>query len=223
MSTPGIFPTRDDERNVYYNNAIPYIDANKVRLTVTPASVTNLLSQLANWNTTYPKVKDANLSTKTFRDEKNELVKKIEEMLREVYADIPASLLTEADRNTLNLKKRDLVPTGRAAISITPYIKVNSLNGALIDIICRTDSDSTRASKLKGADGIEMQYSVGGTAPASPADCPKNYFSTKSRFKLQLDVADATKKVHCFFRWKINSDAAKSGPWTKLISAVISD
>lgn len=208
---------------MYYNNAIPYIDTNKVRLTVTPARATSILNRLADWNDVFPKAKNPDLSTKTLRDQKTILVTKIEDELREIFEDIPASLLTEADRNTLNLKKRDLIPTGRAAISITPYIKVNSLNGALIDIICRTDSDSTRASKLKGADGIEMQYSVGGTAPASPADCPKNYFSTKSRFKLQLDVADATKKVHCFFRWKINSDAAKSGPWTKLISAVISD
>ncbi|MFI5220032.1 MAG: hypothetical protein ACHQNT_11145 [Bacteroidia bacterium] len=218
----GPFPTRDNERNDYYNRTIPYVDAEKVRLTVDPARAAAVVASLAAWNTVYPDAKNPAVSTKTLRDQKDDLIVDIENQLRVIYNDIPDSLLNDADRNTLNLPKRDTITTPRPAIRIAPFAKASSLEGGLIEFICRTDSDSSRASVLSEADGVEMVYNVGGTSPVSPSECTKNFFSTKAKFSISIDIAEAGKKLNGFMRWKNNSDPAKSGPWTS-ISAMVND
>jgi len=218
----GPFPTRDTERNDYYNRAIPYVDAEKVRLTVDPAKAADAVALLVTWNLVYPKAKDPNLSTKTLRDQKDDLIVEIENLLRVIYNDIPGSLLTDADRNTLNLPRRDTISTPRPNITITPFAKASSQAGGLIEFICRTDSDSSRASVLPEADGIEVVYNVGGNVPVSPSECTKSFFSTKAKFRISMDIADAGKKLNGFLRWKNNTDAAKSGPWVA-ISAMVHD
>jgi len=222
MPNQKLFPTKDTERDEYYNRAIPYIDANKVRLTVAPATATDAVNLLTNWNATYPQSKNPDTRTRTITNQKDQLISKIEEALRNIYADIPESVLTDADRNTLNLKKRDTVNTPRPAINVVPFAKAQGEAGGLVEFICRTDSDSSRASVLPEADGIEVVFNVGGAQPVSPSDCTRNFFSSKAKFRISFDLSDAGKKVNCFVRWKNNSDPAKSGPWVA-VSAMVTD
>jgi hypothetical protein len=213
MADDKIFPTTLSGKSEYYNRAIPYCDANKVRLIIDVTKIGDRVTNLTDWNNVYPKSVDDNLTTKTLRDQRDDLIPVIENGMREIYADIPESKLTDADRNTLNLKKRDTVKTPRPKITDVPFMKIRGLEGALMQATCRTASDSTRASMHKDADGIELVYIISGTAPASPNDCTKTVFSSKAKFFIQLDIADAGKKLFGFARWKNNSDNNKIGPY----------
>ena len=221
MTENKIFPTKLAEKNDYYTRCIPYCDTNKVRLMIDATKIGNQVTNLTNWNGVYPDSVNKNLTTKTLRDERDLLIPVIENGLREIYKDIPQSKLTEADRNTLNLKKPDTIKTPRAKITDVPFVKITAKEGALMDFTCRTTSDSTRASIHKDADGIEFVYNIGGPPPISAKDCTKNFFSSRAKFTKQFDNADAGKMLYCFARWKNSSDESKSGPWI-FISAMIS-
>ena len=216
------FPTRDDERNTFYNQSIEYLITNKVRLNLSAGHEASLDGKRTEWNSVYPKAKNPAVATKPIRERKNELIVEIEKEIREVYADIPASVLTLDDRSTLNIPERDSEPTPRPVILDSPIIKVNSLEGAQMEFICRTDTDSTRASMHKDADGIELVYKIGEPAPTFPAECNRNHISTKAKFVLKLDLSDSGKKMTGFARWKNNTNSEKSGPWSSF-SGLVND
>jgi hypothetical protein len=223
MPNRGPIPTRDDDRNVYFNSAIPYLHTHKARLVVSDDNDSALTDSLEEWNVTFPKSQDPNQSTKTIREDKDDLIDVIEDTLRQVYADIPQSALTTADRNTLNLKERDTNPSPRPAITVAPIAKVTGTAGARIDYIFRTDTDSNRASKQKDSDGVEIVYTIGTAVPASPLECSKSVFTSKAKGIIEAQIGDAGKKLYGYARWKNNSDNSKSGPWSQLFSTVISD
>jgi len=218
----GRFPTKDDERNTFYNTSIPYLITNKVRLNVSADTVTALNDLRTEWNDVYPKAKNPAESTRPLRERKDQLIKEIENTMRSAYGDIPESALTLDDRLTLNLPERDSEPSPRPAITQTPFIKVNSREGAQMEFICRTDSDASRASINPDSDGIELVYKIGDPAPATPSECNRFFISSKAKFNVKLDVSDAGKKMHGFARWKNTSDDNKSGPWTSF-SGLVND
>lgn len=222
MADDKIFPTTLSGRDEYYNRVIPYGVTNKVRLTIDAVKMAAQATNLTNWNLLYPQSVDPNLTTKTSRDNRDILDKAIETGLREIYNDIPESLLTTADRNTFNLKARDTTPTPRPAITTVPFANAQGAAGGLVEFTCRTESDSSRASILPDADGVEVVYNIGGTQPVSPSACTKNFFSSKAKFRIGIDLSEAGKKLYGYARWKNNSDPNKSGPWVS-ISAMVTE
>lgn len=212
MKSQGTFPRKQSEKNEYYIRVIAYLIAEQLRLGITAGNITFITGWIVTWNDVYPKAVDESLTTKPLRDQKDAMIIQIENRLRGIYDDIPGSVLTDTDRLKLNLPARDAILTARPKIDATPYIKALPRSGALVEFITRKDTDSTRPSILDDADGVEFVFNIGGTQPVSPSECTKNFFSTKAKFKVQMDVADAGKKVQGFAYWKNTSDSAKSGP-----------
>lgn len=220
-----IFPTKDAERNTYYNTVIPYANdpANQARLGITDGVINPIVASLATWNLAYPQAKNDATSTKVLIQQKDDLIEEIEEALSEMYDDIPASTLTLTDRNTFNLKERDTITTPRGQINDVALSKIKGMEGARMEFRLRTDADASRASRHPLSDGAEIVYTVGTTAPASPTDCNKTIFSSKAKGTFDVGIENAGKKVFGFVRWKNNTDNSKSGPWSQMFSAVISD
>jgi hypothetical protein len=214
MADDKIFGSKLSSKNDYYNRAIPYCDTNKVRLMIDATKIADQVTNLGLWNIAYPKSIDKNLTTKTLRDERDGLIPVIENGMRGIYDDIPQSKLTDADRNTLKLKKRDTVKTSRPKITDVPVVKVRGMEGALMEITARTATDSSRPSMHKDADAIEIIYVISDAAPKNINDYTKSFISSKAKFPIQLDLTDAGKTMYCYARWKNNSDNAKSSPWS---------
>ncbi|MBK5284038.1 MAG: hypothetical protein JJE25_01425 [Bacteroidia bacterium] len=131
--------------------------------------------------------------------------------------------LTLADRNTLNLKERDTVPTARPAITTEPTVKAKPKAGANVLLECRVESDSSRTSRHPDADGEEVRYIIGTTAPANPAACTNSLVRKKARISIELDIADAGKKFYGFVRWVNLSEPSKNGPWSALVTVTITE
>lgn len=216
-------PITDSDFNTYIKRAIPYLDANKSRLDISSSNVTEMNAKLGEWNLLYPKTQDETQVTPVLIDDKNDLRDEIEELLREVYDDIPKSKLTNEDRGKLNLPKRDPVNTPRPAITTVPFVNLLSRSSATIQVRCRVEEDSTRASRHEHADAIEMCYKIGeeADAPASPDDCNKTITFKRALHKVKLDIADASKIFYSYTRWKNISDDSKSSGWSRMESAVI--
>jgi hypothetical protein len=216
-------PTKDADFNTYIKLAIPYLQANDARLGVSGPNVNEMVGLLNDWNVLYPKTQDETQVTPVLIDDKNDLRDEIEELLREVYDDIPQSAFTNEDRGKLKLPKRDDVGTPRPAITTVPFVNLLSRSSATIQVRCRVEEDSTRASRHEHADAIELCYIIGGDddAPESPADCNKTIIFKRALHKIKLDIADARKVFYSYTRWKNISDDSKSSGWSRLESAVI--
>lgn len=231
----GLFPTKDAEFSTYFGNAVTYLNKpeNLIRLIISPENMEALGDKKTAWDELYPKSKDDNSATKTVIEDKNILRSEIEELLRDIYADFPKSVLTTADRNTLRIKERKPA-SERTAIDTTPDIIIHAKSGVRMEIQNRVESDQNRPSRHPESDGVEYKYSISeGTAAAAkpPAETTDpvpgksvaavevvTKFSTKARFIIKLTEDEAGKMLNIQTRWKNNVDDEKSGPWSEVIS-----
>jgi hypothetical protein len=223
MPQLGPIPSTDAEFNDYINRSIPHLNTNRARLKLEEAMTDDLVTDLGLWNSVYPKSQDPDQRTTTITNNKNRMKKNIAEKLRAAYADIPRSALSQQDRQVLRLKERDSIPSVRPAIETPPTVSAKAMAGARVEFICRRAGDSNRPSMHEHADAIEICYATGQNPPAGPDDCGRADISTTSRFVIELKIADAGKRIYAFLRWRNNAEPKKSGPWSHLVSVVITD
>ena len=125
-----------------------------------------------------------------------------------------------------NIKLRDDTPTACPQITTAPFVDFEVESGAIILITCRVAHDSTRASMHPDADDIEMRYILQDPADAPPTDpdeLPNTELSTKAIFRFSAGMPNAGKRLYAFLRWRNNTDEAKSGPWSQIMTIVVSD
>ena len=221
MATNGPFPLEDNVFSTYINRSIPYLDTNKVRLGIAAANITNAKAQLLLWNPLFANSQNPAVRTSAITADKTNLRKDIETQLRTIYDDIPESALTETDRLTLTLKKRDTTPTPRPKITTQPFAEMQPIGGGEIKVTVRVQNDGSRASIHPDADCIEMAYRIAGSPPASPEECEHTVTYTKAIHTLSFGVAEEGKRLYAYFRWKNDTDDAKSGPWGTLVQVII--
>ncbi len=231
MAEGGQIPVTLEPFNSFVHITIPYLadPANQARLGVSDANKDALVDALGapstpdTWIWLWARTSNVATTTKPLRDDRNALKKTITSKLREVFDDIPESALTSTDRSTLKIPVRDSEPTTRAAISTSPSLKLIVQNGARFIVENRVDSDQTRPSMHPDADHIEFAYIIQADPPANVNETTKSKILSKARDVLQLDPATGGEKIHCYTRWVNKTDEAKSSPWTRLHTAVISD
>lgn len=117
----------DAQFHVTVNNVIPYLAANDARLG-TATYTASLSTLLGDWNNYYPQSQNPNLSTQTIREEKDDTRRDIESMLSSAYHDIPDSVLTDADKNSLYWSERDTEPTPVAVNDKAPVVYVITMS-----------------------------------------------------------------------------------------------
>lgn len=129
------------------------------------------------------------------------------------------TLISNAVVETLGFNRQQ-PGSPRPAITAEVFAKMEALAGSKIQFICRTNNDSSRASVLKEADGVEVRYIIG-TQPNNVNECTQKEIFSKARFVLELNPANAGQKIYGFVRWRNNSNIEKSGPWTDMLVTVI--
>ena len=133
---------------------------------------------------------------------------------------IPNAAISNSTIETLGFNRRSNTNSPRPQIEAEVFAKMEPLASSKMQFICRTDSDSSRASLAKDADSVEVRYAIG-TQPANVNACTQKEVSTKARFTLELNPDDAGKKIYAYVRWRNSSDPHKSGPWTDMLTTVI--
>lgn len=216
MPKLGVFPSKEADLNSYFQTVVPYLVSNATRLLVVTANQTLLNSSLAAWNASFPASQNINLRTKTIVQSKDVAKENLMVAIRRVYDDIPASVLTLQDRNTLNLDLPSGSKTPSPVPTQKPIAQVDT-SKRLTHTISFTNQDGT-AAKPAGVRGCQIWHKVG-VAPASIADLDFITSDTASPYIQQFDVADAGKTVHYWLRWE--NTRGETGPWSDVISATI--
>lgn len=189
------------------------------------AGMQKLVDAQATYQPFYNDWSDEDARNKTIVEAHKKGHKVYEKFLREFVAQWLRNnkKLTTGDKAGLGLTVPDTERTDRAAIEDRPTAKAEMKGGALLKLEFRMKDDSTRTSMHPDADVVELKWQIGGTEPASPEQTNKTDTFSKARHAMQLDVADAGQFFYGYARWKNNSDASKSGPYSALIKIIISN
>ena len=194
----------------------------------------------AAWNISAPKVLEITTGFGTYRPLYDSIVNKMTRTPQQV-ADHTAGRTTSEDfieefanefivnNSAISASTKEAlgfnVPTDerheRPTIEDVPFAGMNAQPGSRIEFTCRTQSDASRPSIHPDADAVEVRYIVAATPPATVNDCTGKETSTKSKFTIELNAADAGKKIFAFVRWRNNSEPAKSGPYGDMLTTVV--
>jgi hypothetical protein len=220
-----------EEFNTHFGNAYTYLKANQARLMISNANM-DLLEEIykttlpantpMNWQDTWPTYSDPAIRNNNAEKNIATLRKAAEKQMSVIYNDIPASIWTDADRNTLRRKTGAPRETTShdESISLSCIGVIKKLGGGEIDFGCRTTSDASKASVPvdEGADGVLISYSIlpQGTAteqlPAGPEDCEKQKAFSGATFRLKLGASQEGKVVHYFLQWNDSKHPERNGP-----------
>jgi hypothetical protein len=212
------FPSKEADLNNYFILVVAYLIAiaNKTRLLVSAANETKLIAQLATWNTTYALTTNVNTRTKTATDNKDIAKADLMTTLRNVYADIPNSALTTADRNILNLPERSTTKTPAPVPTTKPIAQVDTSN-RLVHEVSFTNEDGS-AAKPAGVHGCQIWMKIG-TAAVDPDELRYVGTPTASSFEVSFKGEDAGKNVYYWLRWE--NTRGETGPWSDAVMATV--
>ena len=222
------FPKKLAEVNTNFTTAVPYLDTHKTHLNVSTANMSALNDLYSDssggtgWIEVYPLTTNRATSTGALRDRRNVLLKEIKDLLKVIYGDVPVSVLTEVDRNTLRIFKRDTTPTARGPIPTAPDVAFTPLEGGQIRQRLRVDTDATRASVHPLADGWERVAKIGGTPPANVSECPLKHNGTDALSTFDAGQENDGKRLYAFIRWINLGNSANNSAWSSMEIVTIS-
>jgi hypothetical protein len=237
MATKGVFPSTDSEFSIDINNIITYLNvpANKSRLVITTAAQANLATVTTlvttagtGWNTVYAQSINPSANTTTITQTKNSQRAQIERLLRSIYDDIPQSVLTQTDRDTLHIALRDKTATPVPVPPNEPVIAIKGRGHLYINFNITDPSRPQTQAKPEGVDTIEIQSAF------LPINTPKDQaenFPAESDFRhLESTGKFLYKRVYemshlagtDFLRARYVNTRKQPGPWSEIISVVVS-
>jgi hypothetical protein len=210
------FPSKEADLNTYFQAVVAYLILNKVRLLLSAANQALLTAQLTAWNAVYPASQNTNTRTKSIVQNKDIAKDILMSTLRLVYADIPNSVLTVEDRNTLNVAERSTARTPAPVPTTKPIGQIDT-SMRLEHTISFTDQDGSTA-KPDGVRGCQIWFKIGEPA-IDPSELAYMTTDTASPFTYQFNGVNAGKTVYYWLRWE--NTRGETGPWSDVVMATI--
>jgi hypothetical protein len=232
MGNQSRIPVKDADFNNYINIAIPYLSTNKTRLALTTASQANqtlasalLLTAGTGWNSLYPQSLNPATATTSIITAKINLRTQIEATIRAIYADIPKSVLTQVDRDTLNIPLVSDTRTPSVKPTSVPSLTVSERGHLSATINILDVVHSLSLSNVTDADAIDIEAAflpLGATVSADfPQESDFHHVATlgKSICK-RTYTADQIKGTE-YLKACYLSSRSEAGGWSEVISVVV--
>jgi len=227
MADSDFIPSGDADFDEWQQNLVTHVNAGGAAWAIPAPRVAALIARQTQWATDYAaggkhvdrtdsqqlkKTQTRDVYEKEVRDFVGEFIRK-------------NSLVTDDERRAMKVTVADTEPTDRPQIETPVFLALLPKAGARFTVECRVEHDSSRPSRHKDADGVELAYIVApkDELPANPNVTTESKLSGKARVRLELSIEDAGKSLHVFARWVNTTDDSKNGPWSGLASKVISD
>ena len=233
MGSQDRIPTKDADFNNYVNIVIPYLNNNKARLVITTSAQTNLTSVTAllstavtGWNSVYLQNLNGTSDSTTVAANKKLLRKQLTTGLRSIYADIPRSVLTQADRDTLNINLPAEKHSSAVKPTSVPSITVSG-RGHLSANISILDVEGSRAvTKVEDAEMIELEaaFLAPGATPAAgfPTDKDFHHAATLGRSTTTRSYTSDQLRGVEYLKARYLNSRKEPGGWSEVVSIVVS-
>jgi len=232
MGTRNRIPVTDADFNNYANIAIPYLTTNKARLVITTTAQANLTAATSllttaatGWNSVYPLTLNPATATATIIASKTNQHKQIEKLLRAIYDDIPRSVLTQMDRDTLNIPAPSGTHTASTRPESVPSITISG-RGHLSATLTILDVEHQQPlSNVDDADLIELEAAFlapGAAAPAGfPSDNDFHHVATLSKSTVLRTYTPDQQRGTEYLKACYLSSRNEPGGWSEVVSVVV--
>ena len=212
------FPDKEGNLNTYFNVVVAYILLNFARLLITAPNKATAVAYLSDWNTDYPLATTATTQTVTTVAAKDLDAEKMKGILRNIFGDIPQSVLTPTDRDTFNIPE---VGGTHPYVPMPTSNPIGQANGGarLHHVITLMDSASHKHAHPHGTSGCEVWQKIGGTTPVSASELTYVGSTGNAVFATDFPGTDAGLNVYYWMRW-VNSRNEK-GSWSPVFSAYV--
>jgi hypothetical protein len=220
-------PRRDDDFFNYQAKLVNMVVANQMAWGIPPMPVAALVARRAEYEPLYFKAQEKKDRTAGDVDRHRQM-RKIYEKEIQIFINTYLRynpLVPRDARIEMDIPPRDLEPTPRGKIDTIPVVGLTAIGGGDIKTRCRVTTDSTRYSRHKLSDGIEVKYTwvpKGEMPPEGPEDVNKTLFSKKAQFIIHCGPKNAGESFYGFFRWVNLTNPENSGQWSNVIKVVIS-
>lgn len=229
MSSQHRFPAKDADFNNYINIGIPYLVANKARLVITTGAqailttVTNQLSAaVTGWNIIYPQSQNPAIATASIIANKSALRPQIEANLRAIFDDIPKSVLTQVDRDTLNLPLPAGTHTPSPVPTAVPSITVSSRGHLSVTLAIVDSAHPQSAAKPDGVESIQLEgafVAAGSTAKPTDADFRNIDIASKTSY-IRNYTSDQLASTE-YIRARYLNSRGEVGNWSEWLAVVV--
>jgi hypothetical protein len=190
---------------------------------ITTAVATDWSNQRKDWVTNlYAAYSDPTMSTSIAKDNVKTFMQGFSEFAAPLLNKIAASdVAGNAEEHIFNFvlhRKNPVHPT--SAISDECFANVHSMGRGLYEFACRGVQDASRASKVHGADSVQIAYSIVAqqpTLPPAPDDVSmSNDIATTAIFQHDFGAANITKLLIIYFRWYNTKHPTLAGAWSAM-------
>jgi len=230
MSNQTGFADKDADFNDYISMAIPYLTTNNIRLLVTAASqaelttVSNLLTNAATgWNMVYQQSQYSDVATSTITATKNNLRSSIETSLRVIFSDIPESVLTQADRDTLNLPLSSGTHTPSPVPASQPLVSISNRTFLSVTLVIVDSDHPQNGGKPAWASSIQIEgvfFPVGST-PKTPMDADFMNIATTAKTSYTRYYASDQLVGTEYIRARYLNSQGEPGNWGETITVIV--
>ncbi|MBL0310444.1 MAG: hypothetical protein IPP77_12440 [Bacteroidetes bacterium] len=226
----GIFPSKDAEFSVYFNIASPYLSSNEARLMIDPSKTSSLSGIIVTWNDVFPRSVNPDTNTTTVTNQKNQTRVDAEVLLRDIYANIPRSLLNENDKTTLHLEDADHEPTPSGKPTNAPVVSVAKIIHRSHTLRFQNPDDPNSHAKPKGVQSVEVYKAIRPVPPSVLETTPSlppltendfHHVASTGRYLVTIEhnMEDVGKLAYYLVRYK--NTRGEFGPFSQVFSAVI--
>ena len=233
MPNQSRFPRTDADFSNFINIVFPYLNANKARLVTTPTATNNLslaTSLLTNptsgWNYTYQLCLNPVTATTTVTANKNTLRTQFETWLRSIYDDIPKSVLTQTDRDTLNIPLRTDSRTPATVPTAIPSISISSRAHLSATFTIVDSAHPQLKGKPDGVELIEIESAflpAGTTPPAGfPQDSDFRFVATSGKTNYTHNYTSDQLKGTEYVKVRYFNSRNDACGWSEIITVVVS-
>ena len=228
MPTGGPFPTENAEINGYFNTVTVYLPANAARLNIDAGDLSELDTLYDNstgteeedgWSQLWIVYDDKAKVNTTIRNLIKVRKKEIQTLLRKIFGDLPKSKLSEQDRLTLNLPKRDSQPTTIQALNFGPVISFEEIKNQ-IHILRFQNPETPDSNAMPAGQDVELDMYVGDSG-IEDNDIPFAHFEDTGKHLFQVDFDPTDKEKTAYYRGRYETDTGKTGPWGDVQSELV--
>ena len=223
-----VVPEKIEDFNKYQGLAVPYLKLNETRLMIDSIDFL-ALDKLVNdpatgWVYWHAKHSDPNTKSEPGNKDLVKSRKAITKQLQYIYRNIPRKVMITLDYVTLNIAEYNSHKSKKGNNTSTPFGKISSKSGAIIDFDVREDTETTSKKMPDLADAIRAYCAIlkpGDPLPTNTSECAITVISTKGKFSHQCPLEEAGNRFASYLQYVNLKDASKDGPISGLLVCII--
>ncbi len=219
-TTTPIIPGSEGNFTAYAHQFVTQISDNPKQYQLPNTLISNLGSQLTEWDDAYAAAIAARDAAKAATRLKDAVRKSLEETIREATRRVQAnSDVTNEARAAAGIKihKSGKTPVGRPTTA--PTGNVISTERLEHTLMFSDSTTPTRRAKPAGVKSCEVMVYIGENASRDPKQYRLATITTRTPVVISFEPEDGGKTANYLLRWLNSTD--EPGPWSQIINATI--